>query len=239
MPEPMLDLWVYLAASPLLWLTVTLLAYLAGVRLHEAAGRSPLLNPVLVAVALVVALLQLTGTPYERYFDGAQFVQFLLGPATVALAVPLWRNRAEVRRSLLPLAAALLAGSATAIASAVAIASALGAAPSTVASLAPKSATSPIAMGVAEQIGGVPSMTAALVIATGILGAVAGRPLLRLAGLADPRAEGTALGLAAHGIGTAAAFQANPLAGTFAGIAMALNGLLTAVLVPLVLGLFR
>ncbi|HYC02866.1 MAG TPA: LrgB family protein [Azospirillaceae bacterium] len=230
----MTGIWVYLAASPLLWLTLTLLAWLAATGLHERAGRPALLHPVAVSVGLLIALLWATGTPYQRFFDGAQFVHFLLGPATVALAVPLWRHRAEVRRRLLPLTAALLAGSATAVASAMLVGRWLGAAPETVASLAPKSATSPIAMGVAEQLGGLPSLTGALVLATGLLGAMVGLPLLRAAGVRDPAAQGVAIGLTSHGIGTAAAFQAHPLAGTFAGILMALNGLATALLAPLI-----
>ncbi|MFC7331787.1 LrgB family protein [Rhodocista pekingensis] len=233
------DIWVYLKASPLLWLTATVLAYLVGVRLFEWAGRRPWMNPVALAVALLIAVLVTTGTDYQTYFDGAQFVHFLLGPATVALAVPLWQHRAEVRRSALPLAAALLAGSVTAVLSAELTARLLGATPQVASSIAPKSVTTPIAMGIAEKIGGLPSLTAALVICTGILGAVLGGSVLRLLRVRDPRAVGTAMGTAAHGIGTAAAFQAHPLAGTFAGIAMALNGLLTALLVPVLLSLFR
>lgn len=230
-------LWVYLSASPLLWLTATLLAYLAGAWAFERSGRLALVNPVAVAMALLIGVLAATGTPYRTYFEGAQFVHFLLGPATVALAVPLWRYRAELRRAALPLAVSLLAGAVTSILSAVGIALALGADRVTVASLAPKSVTSPIAMGIAEQIGGIPSLTAALVICTGILGAVLGPTVLRLLRITDPQAQGTALGTASHGIGTAAAFQMDRLAGTFAGIAMALNGFLTALLVPVLVRL--
>ena len=160
-------------------------------------------------------------------------MHFLLGPATVALAVPLYRNIRIVRRALFPMALALVAGAATAVASAVAVAALLGASRETLLSIAPKSVTTPIAMGIAEQIGGLPSMTAVFVILTGIAGAMIGTPLLNLVKLRDWRARGFAVGLAAHGIGTARAFQVNELAGTFAGIAMGLNGIATAVLVPL------
>ncbi|HEX9572965.1 MAG TPA: LrgB family protein [Myxococcales bacterium] len=232
-------LWVYLAASPLLWLTATLLAYQAGMWVFRRAGQRPIAHPVPLAVGALIVLLRATGTDYDTYFAGAQFVHFLLGPATVALAVPLYQNRAEVRRALLPMVSALLAGSAVAVLSAVGIAAALGASGETVASIAPKSVTAPIAMAISEQIGGQPSLTAAMVIATGILGAVMATPLLNLLGVRDWRGRGLAAGVAAHGLGTARAFQVNPLAGTFAGIALGLNGLVTAVLVPLLAQLWR
>ena len=145
--------------------------------------RSPLANPVAIAVAILVGLLLATHTSYQTFFDGAQFVHFLLGPAVVALAIPLRQNIAAVRRALLPMAAALLAGSLTAIVSAVAVAWALGADPVTIKSLIPKSVTAPIAMGIAQEIGGVPSLTAALVILTGVTGAMIGSPLLDLIGI--------------------------------------------------------
>ena len=232
-------IWVYLSATPLLWLTATLAAYEAGAWIFGRFGRRPLLNPVLIAVTVLIAVLAATGTPYETYFDGAQFVHFLLGPATVALAVPLFENRAHVRAALLPMLAALAAGSLTAIVSAVAIARLLGARGETLASMAPKSVTTPIAMAISEQIGGLPSLTAAFVIVTGICGSVIATPLLNLLRLRDYRARGFAAGLAAHGLGTARAFQMDEMAGTFAGIALALNGLATSLLVPALARLMR
>ena len=231
--------WVYLHAQPLLWLTATLAAYAAGLALHERAGRSPLVNTVAIAVVLLVGVLLATGTSYAAYFDGAKFVHFLLGPATVALAVPLFRNRHVVARAIVPITAALLAGSATAACSAMAIGWVLGASWQTVLSLAPKSVTTPIAMGVSERIGGSPSLTAVLVILTGIIGAVIATPLLNMLGVRDWRARGFAVGLAAHGLGTARAFQVHEMAGTFAGIAVGLNGIATAVLVPLLVEFLR
>ncbi|MGE0737301.1 MAG: LrgB family protein [Alphaproteobacteria bacterium] len=231
------DFWVYLSATPLLWLTATCLAYYLSFRLYRKAGQNPLLNPVALSVILLIAVLLATGTTYDAYFDGAQFVHFLLGPATVALAVPVLQNFARVKAALLPMAAALLAGSVTAIVSAVGIAYLLGATPETLRSLAPKSVTTPIAMGIAGQIGGIPALTAVMVIATGIVGAIVATPILNLLGIKDWPARGFAVGVAAHGIGTARAFQVNELAGTFAGLAMALNGLATAILVPLLLRL--
>lgn len=231
-------LWVYLAADPLLWLTVTLAAYVVAERISARFGRHPLANPVLIAVAILAAILTATRTPFETYFQGAQFVHFLLGPATVALALPLHRHWPMVRKAVLPIMAALLAGAVTAVVSAVGIAAAFGIPQPILASLAPKSVTAAIAMGIAREIGGEPSLTATLVIATGILGAVMVTPLMVVLGFTDWRARGFAAGLAAHGIGTARAFQVNPVAGAFAGIAMGLNGLVTAALVPLILRLF-
>lgn len=231
-------LWVYLSTAPLFWLTVTLLAWLAADALAKASGRHPAANAVLIAGTIVGALLLASHTDYRTYFDGAQFIHFLLGPATVALGLPLYRNRALVRRNLVPMSAALLAGSAVSIASAVGLAAALGAPREVLASLAPKSVTTPVAMAVSERLGGQPSLTAAVVILTGIIGAVMVTPLMDALGMTDYAARGFAAGLAAHGIGTARAFTVDTVAGTFAGIALGLNALVTAVLAPILLGLF-
>lgn len=232
--SPTTDLWVYLSGSPLVWLAVTLTAYCLADRAALATRRHPLVNPVVLAVALIAAVLLVTGTPFETYFAGAQFVHFLLGPATVALAVPLWRMRREVRRAILPMAAALLAGSLTGIVSALALAWLADAPAAILASVAPKSVTAGIAMGIAEPLGGLAALTAVVVVATGVFGAVAAGPLFDAMGIRDARARGFAAGLAAHGLGTARAFQVDRTMGTFAGIALGLNGLMTAVLVPLV-----
>ena len=233
------EIWSYLAEGPLLWLTATLLAYALGDAAFRASGRKPYVNAVLIAVLLLASLLWLTGTPYATYFEGAQFVHFLLGPATVALALPLWDNLGHVRRAAMPLLAALLAGSLTAVGSALAIASALGIKGEVLASLAPKSATAPVALGISAQLGGSPTLTAVLVILTGIIGAICTTPLLNALRIRDWRARGFATGVAAHGIGTARAFQVHPTAGAFAGLGMGLNAVLTAFLAPLVLSLFR
>ena len=230
--DGVVTLWVYLSASPLLWLTATLAAYALADTVQRRLGRHPLANPVLLAVVLLVAVLQLSGTPYPTYFNGAQFVHFMLGPATVALGVPLAAKAMELRRMLLPMLVAVIAGSGTAIVTATAVGWALGASRTTLLSLAPKSVTTPIAMAISEQIGGVPALTAVLVILTGITGAVIVTPLMNALGLKDYAARGLAAGVASHGIGTARAFQVSELAGTLAGIGLALNGLVTAVLAP-------
>jgi len=230
----MRDIWVYLSASPLLHLTLTLLAFQAGSWVYRRAGLNPLLNPVLLAVLALVAVLTATGTSYPTYFEGAQFVHFLLGPATVALAIPLYRQFARVRRSAMALFASIVAGSLSAAVSAVGIAWVLGASRETLASLAPKSVTAPVAMGISEQFGGLPSLTAVLVILTGVLGAMLGPPLLNLLKIGDWMARGVAIGTASHGIGTARALQVSEVAGAFSGLAMGLNAVATALLLPLV-----
>lgn len=226
------EIWVYLSASPLLGLTLTLLAYQAAVFVNKRCNGHPLANPVLLAVSALVLLLWATGTAYPTYFDGAQFVHFLLGPATVALAIPLYAQFNKLKRMAGPLLVALLAGSLTAAISAVLIGSLLGASDATLFSLAPKSVTTPIAMGVAERLGGLPSLTAVLVILTGIIGAVGAQGLFALVKCQDPAVRGFALGVASHGIGTARAFQISETTGAFAALAMGLNGLLTAALLP-------
>lgn len=229
--------WTYLAEQPLFWLGLTLAAYLSGDRLALASGRHPLVNPVLIAVALVAAVLIATNTPYARYFAGAQFVHVLLGPATVALALPIVRHAALIRRNALAVSGALLIGAGVGVASAVGLAWAFGLPANIVASLAPKSVTAAIAMGVSEQAGGSPTLTAGLVISTGILGAVMVAPLLNLCRVKNYAARGFAVGLAAHGIGTARALSVDETAGAHAALAMALNGLATALIVPIMLGI--
>lgn len=237
MGEGFTQIWVYLSATPLLGLTLTLVAYQAGMWIYTRAKMNPLLNPVLIAVLALVGLLMVTGTAYQTYFDGAQFVHFMLGPATVALAVPLYQQFKKVRGSFVMILVAILAGSLTAALSAIGVAWAMGVSRETLLSLAPKSVTAPIAMGISEATGGVPSLTAVLVILTGITGAVLGTWTLNALRIKDWRARGLAMGTASHGIGTARALQVNEVAGAFASLAMGLNGLATAVLLPLILGL--
>lgn len=238
MAEPDLaTIWVYLSTTPLTGLTVTLIAYSLGYRLYQYANSNPVLNPVVTAIVTLIIFLKLTGVSYATYFEGAQFVHFLLGPATVALAVPLYQQCAKIRKRLLPLAITLVTGAIVGAGSSMGIAWLLGASIETQLSLAPKSVTTPVAMGISEQIGGLPSLTAVLVVATGIIGAVMGTTLFRLLRIRDDAVKGVALGIAAHGMGTARAFQLNKEMGAFSGLAMALSALTTAILLPWLLQL--
>ena len=231
-------LWVYLSATPLLWLTLTVVVWVFADCLAQRAGRNPLLNPVMITIVVIAVILVATGTSYHTYFDGAQFVYFLLGPATVAIALPLYKNWSTVRRKALPMLAALVAGSTTAIVSAVAVAAAWDVPRAVLISLAPKSVTAAVAMSISDHLGGLPSLTAVLVVITGVLGAVIVTPLMNAMRLRDYAARGFAAGVAAHGIGAARAFAVDPLAGTMAGIAMGLNAVFSSLLVPVFVRLF-
>ena len=228
------EIWVYLSGSPLLALVLTLAAYQIGVMVYERSGRSPLANPVAIAVALVVIAITAIDMPYAKYFEGAQFVHFLLGTATVALAVPIQQGLNDLRGRVVPLFASLLAGGATSIVSAVLIARWLGADPAIVAGFYAKSVTAPIAMGVAERIDVSPTLTAVFAVSTGILGAILARFVLDAVGSKAWWQRGFALGVAAHGIGTARAFSVHPDAGRFSGLAMGLHGILGAIVLPIV-----
>ena len=230
---PIHEIWVYLSGSPLLALTLTLAAWQLGTWLYERSGLNPLVNPVAIAVAAVAAVILLIDMPYATYFEGAQFVHFLLGTATVSLAVPIHRGMTALRGRLLPLAAALLGGGAVSIASAIATARLFGVDAPLQQGLWAKSVTAPIAMGVAERIGASPTLTAVYAVVTGVLGAVLGRYVLDAVGCRAWWQRGAAIGIAAHGIGTSRAFAVHPDAGAWASLAMGLHGVLGAVLIPL------
>jgi putative effector of murein hydrolase len=221
------DIWVYLSASPLLWLTTTLVAYQAAYWVYKRAGFHPLLNPVPIAVAVLVLVLTLTGTPYQTYFDGAQFVHFLLGPATVALAVPLYPQLGKLRRFTVPVIGGLLVGGAVAAGSAAGIGWLLGASRETILSMVPKSVTAPIAMGISE-----------MCMVTGVVGVLIARYILNFLKVSDHGVRGFAVGVASHGMGIARAFQVSEEAGAFAGVAMALTALVSSILFPLLIWFF-
>ena len=233
------QIWVYLSASPLFGLTMTLIAYGIAYRVYLWGKSNPLLNPVVTAVLLLITLLVLTDTSYQDYFEGGQFVHFLLGPATVALAIPLYRQVGKLKALWLPVLVALLVGVTVGGVSAVGIAWLLGADAQILLSLAPKSVTAPVAMGIAERIGGIPSLTAVLVVMTGVVGAVFGTKWFDLLRIRDDSVRGIAMGVAAHGIGTARAFQVSAEMGAFAGLAMALSAFTASVILPWLVGLMH
>ncbi len=232
------DLWVYLAATPLFGLSATLAVYVASSTVYERLGRAPWANPVLWSVLALAGLLAITGTPYPSYFSGAQFIHFLLGPAVVALAWPLWQRRAELRARAGALLVAALLGGAAASGSAVALGWALGLPREVIASLAPKSVTAPVAMGIAAQLGGIPALAAVFAVLTGLVGAVTAKFLFDHAGVAAPALRGFALGTASHGLGAARALQVHPEAGAYAALALGLQVLLAALLMPAIAHLF-
>ena len=226
-------LWTALAPSPLLWLVATLGAYIIGRAIQRACGGSAFANPVLIAILIVGSLITLTATSYGTYFSGAQFIHFLLGPATVALAVPLADNIGHVRKSLAGMGLALVAGSVTSIVTGILLVRLVGGSRVLALSMAPKGVTTPIAMAVANEIGGLPALTAALAILGGIVAAIAGEPLLRMMKVSDWRAHGLAAGIAGSGVAAAQVAGRDPLAAAFSALGIGLNGLLTALLIPL------
>ncbi|NBQ88341.1 MAG: LrgB family protein [Betaproteobacteria bacterium] len=229
------ELWTYLSATPLFGLTVTVAVYCAAHAAYVHVNQAPWANPVMWTVVALAALLTLSGTPYPAYFSGAQFIHFLLGPAVVALAWPLWQRRAALRRHAGPLLWAALAGGAVACASAVVLGWALGLPREVLMSLAPKSVTAPVAMGIAEAIDGIPALAAVFAVLTGMIGALSGRYLFDALRIPSMAARGFALGTASHGIGAARAMQVHPDAGAYAGLALGLQAVMAAVLIPFIL----
>jgi predicted murein hydrolase (TIGR00659 family) len=233
-PLPIAEIWVYLSGTPLLALVLTLSAYQFGVYVYELSNKNPLANPVGIAVIVVAVVLNLTDIAYGKYFEGAQFVHFLLGTATVALAVPIFKGSQGLKDSWFALLTALLCGAVTSMVSAVLIAKLLGADNALIAPMLAKSVTAPIAMGVAQSIAASPTLTAVFAVVTGIIGASIGRYVLDAVGCKDWGQRGFSLGTAAHGIGTSRAFSVNAQAGTFSSMAMGLHGILGALLIPLI-----
>ncbi|WP_157267787.1 LrgB family protein [Azohydromonas aeria] len=227
------QLWVYMASTPLFGLTATLVTYVLAQAFYARVGHAPWANPVLWSVAMLGLLLLATRTPYPAYFAGAQFVHVLLGPAVVALGWPLWLRREALRRRGAALVLAALAGGTAAAGSALALGWALGLPADVLRSLAPKSVTAPVAMGIAERLGGIPALAALFAVLTGMVGALSAKYLFDGLGVRDWAVRGFALGTAAHGIGAARALQVHPDAGAYAGMALGLQVLLAALLMPL------
>ena len=221
-----------LLGSPWTWVLATLLAYRLAVGLHRRSGFKAWSHPVAVATLILAAVLGALGVDYQTYFDGARLIHWLLGPATVALAVPLYRQLARLRRDWLAFGLGALLGSATAVVSAIVLASLLGASRETVLSMSAKSVTMPIALGITDKLGGTPSLTSAFVMLTGILGAALAPALLKRVGLSAPDTTGFSLGVVSHGIGTSRALQESQEMGAFASLAMGLAGMFTGLLVP-------
>ncbi|VTU13271.1 MULTISPECIES: LrgB family protein [unclassified Variovorax] len=236
------ELWIYLSATPLFGLTATLVVYLLANAAYARLGSPPWANPVLWSVIALASGLLATGVDYPTYFAGAQFIHFLLGPAVVALAWPLWQRRIELRQRFGRLMLAALLGGAAACGSAVALGWAVGLPHDVVLSLAPKSVTAPVAMGISEKIGGIPALSAVFAVLTGMVGALSAKYLfdaLRIGTDAEGfAARGFGLGTAAHGIGAARALHVDADAGAYAGLALGLQVVLAALLMPLVFRLF-
>lgn len=232
------ELWIYLSATPLFGLTASLSVYVMAHTLYSRLNQTPIANPVLWSVIVLAGILHLTRTPYQTYFSGAQFIHFLLGPAVVALAWPLWERRVELKKRAPALIVAAIAGGLAAGLSAVVMGYVLGLPDEVLRSLAPKSVTAPVAMGVAERIGGIPALAAVFAVITGMIGALSAKYLFDRIGIHSPAVRGFALGTASHGIGAARAMQVHPDAGAYAGLALGIQVIVASLSLPLIARLF-
>ena len=228
------EIWVYLTGSPLASLALTLIAYQVGLMIYERFDKNPVVNPVAIAILIVIGTISLMGMPYAEYFEGAQFIHFLLGTATVALAVPIYKGWHLLKGRTIPLSIALVAGGGVSIGSAVGLGHLLEVPKELILPFYAKSVTAPIAMGIAENIGASPTLTAVYAVSTGIIGAIIARYVLDFLKIGPWWQRGYAIGVAAHGIGTSRAFSVSAEAGAFASIGMGLHGVLGAILIPLI-----
>ena len=233
--QKLYSIWIYLQAEPLFWLTLTIGSYLIADFIYRKSNLFPLLNPVAISVLLVSLILIFFNIQYERYFEGAKFIHFLLGPATVALAVPIYKKWDLIVSNSKAIFISLILGSVFAILVTYLLSLYFELPKELILSLLPRSVTAPIAMGISEIIGGIPSLTAIITLITGVIGASLGIFVFDLMKLKNMDARGFSLGLASHGIGTARAMSKNKNAGVFAAVGMGLSGLVTSILVPLFL----
>jgi putative effector of murein hydrolase len=236
---PISEIWVYLSGDPLFALIITLATYQLGYLIYVRANRNPLANPVAISVILTSIIISVLDMPYKKYFEGAQFVHFLLGTATVALGVPIYNGFKKMQGKFFHIWLALTIGSTVSITSAVLIATWLGASKSMIGSMYAKSVTAPIAMGIAERIHVSPTLTAVFTVITGMLGAILAPYILNTLKINQWWIRGTAIGVGAHGLGITRAFSVNEEAGIFASMAMGLNGVISAIALPIVLSYIR
>lgn len=217
-------------------IALTFVVYVAAQILQRRTGIS-FLNPILITIAVLICILMSAGVDYDTYAEGGEYIDFWLKPAVVALGVPLYRQLEAIKKQLLPILLADLAGCVVGVVSVVVVAQLLGASKEVILSLAPKSVTTPIAMEIAQTVGGIPALTAAVVVCTGIFGGMAGFKMMKYSRVKSPIAQGLSMGTAAHAVGTSAAMDVGYRYGAFSSLGLTLNGLFTALLTPLILSL--
>ena len=217
-------------------IATTFMFYLGSKVLQRKTGLT-LLNPILLAIVSLIAFLLLCGIDFKTYQAGGEYIDFWLKPAVVALGLPLYKQLSTIKKQLLPLLISELAGCVAGIISVVVVAKLLGASHEVIMSLAPKAVTTPIAMEISEAVGGIPSLTAAVVVSTGIFGGISGFRIAKLSRIKSPIAEGLSIGTAAHAVGTSAAMEKSERYGAFSSLGLTLNGLMTALLTPIILQL--
>lgn len=226
----------WLQTSPLLWIFVTVGAYEVGRRLR-ARWPHPLMQPTLVGMVACGALIKAFGVPYADYASATWAISFLLGPATVALAVPLHRQFDRLRRYLVPMSVGLVVGALVSVCGAILVVRALGGNETLARTMAPKAATTPVSIALTERLGGIPALAAVFAILAGILGAVAAPTIFRLAKIRSAPARGLAMGAVSHGVGTSSLLREDPVAGAFSGLAMGLTALITCLVTPVLVAL--
>lgn len=224
-------------SNPLFGVLITCLIYWLINQLYLRQRAAPWLHPVLWSIVLIILLLSVVKIDYEVYWSGGQILHFFLGPATVALAWPLYQNLNTIRKLWLPVLVSVSSGVLVGATSVIYLAQVLGASELTQLSLAPKSVTTPVAIAVVEQLGGLTALTAGFVIITGVVGAMFGAMIFKALGIVDQRVKGIAMGVSAHGVGTARAWQIDHTMGAFSGLAMALSAFLVAFILPPWLGI--
>lgn len=237
-PQKLQAITTFLQTSPITGLTLTLVIYCISMKLFIKSKYNPVFNPVVLSVVVIMSILLITKTTYEEYFAGGKIIHFLLGPATVALAVPLYQQLPRIKKLWLPILITVILSVFISGLSSVALADYFGASLSTQLSLAPKSVTAPVAMGISDFLGGIPSLTAALTVSTGLIGALIGSKIFTIMSIKDDAVKGMAMGLTSHGIGSARAFQISQEMGAFAGLGMALSTFTSALLLPLILNIY-
>ena len=223
-------------SNPIFLLAVTFGLFFGAKWLQKRTGLM-LLNPILLTMALLIILLKWSGISYETYSEGGHLIEFWLRPAVVALGVPLYLQLETIKKQLLPILLSQLVGCIVGVVSVVLIARWLGAPQEIIYSLAPKSVTTPIAMEVTQTLGGIPSLTAAVVVCVGLLGGILGMKTMQITHIGSPMAQGLSLGTAAHAVGTSTAMDISSKYGAFASLGLTLNGILTALLTPTILSL--
>lgn len=226
----------YMSNAPLTWLIITISAYKIGVLIYEKSGKNALLQPIVIAYAIMLPILLVAKVPYKEYFSAVSMLHFFLGPATVALALPLYKNLKLIRAYFIPILITLVAGGTFTILSAVGILWLFGASKITMLSMTTKSVTAPITLITAQDIGANASLAIGFVVITGLLGALIGTPIFRLLKIKHDAAKGFALGLLSHAVGTARAFEISENAAAFSALAMGLVGVFIAVFLPIVIG---
>lgn len=219
--------------KPFVWIALSILTYEIGILIQKRV-KNPIANPLLIAMLLMIGILVATGTPVETYNTGGSFISMCLSPATVVLAVPIFRQMEVLKRNLLPILAGALVGSLVSMGSVFALCHLFGLEDKLTASLLPKSITTAIAQDVSSVLGGIPSVTVICVCLTGILGAIALPSFLKLVRISDPVATGIAIGTASHAVGTSRAIQLGETEGAMSGLAIGIAGIITAVLASVI-----